>query len=74
MLFANILPIITKPTRLTDQTVTLIDRIIQNLMARISTLDITDHLPNFCFVKTQHRGIKTKGNSEIILNSTMNVF
>ena len=52
MLFANsILPIITKPTRITDHTATLIDHIytnsVQNLTAGILTIDITDHLPIF---------------------------
>lgn len=58
MLYANnILPIITKPTRLTDHTATLIDHIytncFKNLTARILTVDLTDHLPIFCIVKTQ---------------------
>ena len=41
----NILPIITKPTRLTDHTATLIDHIytncLQNFTAGILTVDIT---------------------------------
>ncbi|XP_022794305.1 uncharacterized protein LOC111333046 [Stylophora pistillata] len=58
MLYANnILPIITKPTRLTDHTATLIDHIYTNcfkkLTAGILTVDLTDHLPIFCIVKTQ---------------------
>jgi len=58
VLFANsILPIITKPTRITDQTATLIDHIytnsVQNLTAGILTIDITDHPPILCIVKTQ---------------------
>ena len=58
MLYANnILPIITKPTRLTDHTATLIDHIytncLQNFTAGILTVDITDHLPIFCIVRTQ---------------------
>ena len=49
MLFANnILPIITKPTRVIDHTATLIDHIytnsVQNLTAGILTIYITDHL------------------------------
>ena len=49
MLYANnILPIITKPTRLTDHTATLIDHIytncLQNFTAGILTVDITDLL------------------------------
>ena len=58
MLYANnILPIITKPTRLTDHTATLIDHIytnsLQNFTPGILTVDITDHLPIFCLVRTQ---------------------
>ena len=58
MLYANnILPIITKPTRLTDNTATLIDHIhtncLQNFTSGILTVDITDHLPIFCLVRTQ---------------------
>ena len=64
MLYANnILPIITKPTRLTDHTATLIDHIytnsLQNFTPGILTVDITDHLPIFCLVRTQ----PTRNNS-----------
>ena len=54
MLFANnILPIITKPTRLTGHTATLIDHIytnspLLNFTAGILTVDISDHLTVFC--------------------------
>ena len=58
MLFANnILPVITKPTRVTDHTATLIDHIytnsVQNLTAGILTIEVTDHLPIFCIAKAQ---------------------
>ena len=58
MLYANnILPINTKPTRLTDHSPTLIDHIykncLQNFTVGILTVDITDHLPIFCLVRTQ---------------------
>ena len=58
MLFANnLLPIITKPTRLADHTATLIDHIytnsLQNFTSGILTVDITDHLPIFCVIETQ---------------------
>ena len=53
----NILPIITKPTRLTDHTATLIDHIytncLQNFTAGILTADVTDHIPILCLVRTQ---------------------
>ena len=59
----NILPIITKPTRPTDHTATLIDHIYtncsQNFIAGILTVDITDHLPIFCLVRIQ----PTRNNS-----------
>ena len=58
MLYANnILPIITTPTRLTDHAATLIDHIntnsLQNFSPGILIVDITDHLPIFCLVRTQ---------------------
>ena len=60
MLFTNnVLPIITKPTRLTDHTATLRDHIytnsLQNFTAGILTVDITDHFPIFCLIKTPPR-------------------
>ena len=56
MLFSNAFyPIITKPTRITSHSATLIDHIYTNssnpdLTAGILTLDITDHLPVFCLL------------------------
>ena len=49
----NFLPLITKPTRLTDHSSTLIDRIytnapIENTTSGIALGDISDHLPVFC--------------------------
>ena len=58
MLFANnILPIITKPTILSDHTATLIDHIytnspLLNFTTGILTVDISDHLPVFCIIKS----------------------
>ena len=53
----NVLPIITKPTRLTDHTATLIDHIytnsLQNFTSGSLTVDITDHLPIFCVIDAQ---------------------
>ena len=75
MLYANnILPIITKPTRLTDHTATLIDHIytncLQNFTAGILTVDITDHLPIFFLVRTQ----PTENNSnKNIFETTLNL-
>ena len=65
MLFANnVLPIITKPTRLTDHTATLIDHIytnsLQKFTAGIVTVDITDHLPIFGVIETQPPRNKNK--------------
>ena len=54
MLFSyNLLPLITKPTRITDYTSTLIDHIytnapIHNTVSGICLVDISDHLPVFC--------------------------
>lgn len=48
----NILPIITKPTRITNYTATLIDHIYTNntnqMISGIATINILDHLPTFC--------------------------
>ena len=50
----NILPRITKPTRITNHTATLIDHIytnnINHMISGIATIDISDHLPTFCIV------------------------
>ena len=58
----NCYPTITKPTRITDHSATLIDHIYTNSCNSISTImtvDISDHLPVFCLVDTDH----TKNNS-----------
>ena len=52
----NLLPIITKPTRLTDYTKTLIDHIYTNaysdeISSGILLFDISDHLPVCCIIK-----------------------
>ena len=50
----NISPIITKPSRITNYTATLIDHIYTNntnqMISGIATIDILDHLPTFCIV------------------------
>ena len=52
----DLLPVITKPTRITSHTVTLIDHIYTNIVNRLTsgivTVDISDHLPVFCMVDT----------------------
>ena len=52
----DLLPIITKPTRITSHTATLIDHIYTNtingLFSGIVTVDISDHLPVFCVAGT----------------------
>ena len=66
MLFDNnLLPIITKPTRLTEHTATLIDHIYTNsplpyMTSGILTVDISDHLPVFCVMKSQIERTDTK--------------
>lgn len=56
MLFnIGVMPLITKSTRITDHTSTLIDHIYTNvphkiLKTGICLADITDHLPVFCSV------------------------
>ena len=50
----NISSIITKPTRITHYTATLIDHIYTNntkqMISGIATIDISDHLQTFCIV------------------------
>ena len=53
----NFLPIITKPTQITDHTKTLIDHIYTNMAIDqvkygIAIFDISDHLPVFTVIKT----------------------
>ena len=48
----NFIPIITKPTRITEHSSTLIDHIYtnastQNIVSGIALVDISDHLPTF---------------------------
>lgn len=55
MLYSHdLLPVITKPTRITNHTATLIDHIYTNtvdsLVSGILTVDISNHLPVFCMV------------------------
>ena len=58
MLYSNnLLPLITKPTRLTHHTSTVIDHIYTNsnlsVGAGIALVDILDHLPVFCILDRQ---------------------
>ena len=52
----NLLPVITKPTRITNHTATLIDHIYTNsvnrLISGVIPVDVSDHLPIFCTVET----------------------
>ena len=52
----DLLPVITKSTRITSHTATLIDHIYTNTVNRLTsgivTVDISDHLPVFCIVDT----------------------
>ena len=57
MLYSNnLLPIITKPTRLTYHSATLIDYIYTNSTSKIVSgivmVDISDHLPVVCYKYT----------------------
>ena len=52
----DLLPVITKPTRITNHTATLIDHIyttnVNRLASGIVTVDISDHLTVFCIADT----------------------
>ena len=54
--FLDLLPVIIKPTRITNHTATLTDHIyinnVNRLTSGIVTVDISDHLPVFCMVHT----------------------
>jgi len=58
MIYANgLLPIVTKPTRITNHTSTLIDHIYTNttisqITSGIAIADLSDHLPVFCIVNS----------------------
>ena len=59
----NFTPVITKPTRITDHSSTLIDHIytnvpIQNIVTGIALIDISDHFPIFSLYNTSVRRIK----------------
>ena len=67
MLYSNdMIPVITKPTRITNHTKTLIDHIYTNtsisqILSGIALSDISDHLPVFCVINTpikRNRNIK----------------
>ena len=65
MLFSHdLLPVITKPTRITSHTATLIDHIYTNtvnsLVSGILTIDISDHLPVFCMTDIKVKKQKQK--------------
>ena len=64
MLFSHgLLPIITKPTRITSYTATLIDHIYTNsshTVPGIATVDISDHSPIFCIVKSNTERVKLR--------------
>ena len=58
LLDQRLMPLITKATRITNHTSTLIDHIYTNipqkvLQARICLADITDHFPVFCTVSNK---------------------
>ena len=65
MLFSHdLLPVITKATRITSHTTTLIDHIYTNtvnsLVSGILTIDISDHLPVFCMTDIKVKKQKQK--------------
>ena len=64
MLFSHgLLPIITKSTRTTSYNATLIDHIYTNsshIVPGIATVDISDHLPIFCILKSNTERVKLR--------------
>ena len=83
MLFSlGYMPLITKATRITDHSKTLIDRIYTNLpekvlLAGICLVDISDHLPCFCTLTSKlqpyclqkfHRDFSSFNNDSFLCN------
>jgi hypothetical protein len=65
----NTTPLISKPTRITNHTKTLIDHIYTNTLTSQITLgialyDISDHLPIFCIINTPIKQKKFYRNVE----------
>ena len=82
----GVMPLITKATRITDHTATLIDHIYTNLLekiinAAICTTDITDHLPVFCTIanklpeidRIQYSRDFSNLNKDMFLNDIKNI-
>ena len=82
----GVMPLITKPTSITDHTATLIDHIYTNLPekiinAAICTADITDHLPVFCTIanklpeidRIQYSRDFSNFNKDMFLNDIKNI-
>ena len=62
---SNLLPVVTKPTRITSHTATLIDHIhtkasTDQIISSIVTTNISDHLPTLWFSRRQTAGLKPK--------------
>ena len=76
MLYSNnFLPLITKPTRLSSHTATLIDHIYTNTSilqcsAGIATVDISDHLPIFYIANLPMKQQKNKLFMRVILKKS----
>ena len=66
MLFSNnFFPLITKPTRITNHSKTLIDHIYVNMpthqmLSGIALFDISDHLPIFCVISMTSKKLNEK--------------
>ena len=73
----DLLPVITKPTRITNHTATLIYHIYTNNVNRLTsgivTVDISDHLPVFCMADWLTHLSKSKIDKMHILETTVNL-
>ena len=63
-------PLITKPTRITSTSSTLLDHIITNitqntLLPGILRSDLSDHFPTFCFILLDSKPFKITVNKKI---------
>ena len=74
-LFSNYcLPLITRPTRITNATTTLLDNIITNqfnkpVQSGLLYCDITDHLPVFQLTELNHQSKDGRVNSDVYVRS-----
>ena len=79
MLSSNCLPCINKPTRISGNSMSLIDNIVINNfqlynICGIITADISDHQPIFTIIRVKTINMKHRQLKRVINNSNINAF